>query len=309
MIKGLKSIFPLVVLVVLMQLAYIAAQSARAGIYDSLDSWQLARWASNIAAFFIATAPVLIAEIFWPREAVRRRWLLPSLIWIFTITFRVVTVLVVFRAISPYMPAPLIRLDLPPGQHAVLMPLVLICYRVAAEFFKYWKHRAFHEVGWLWRIHKPHHVTRDMTALNSVQHFLSEPIHLVLVTIPMMLLIKMDATDILIFSAVFASWNAYIHANTTANWGGRSIWLADNEYHRVHHSEDPAHHNKNYAALFPFLDVLFGTYCQPTGERLVLGIKGQPEPATFLEHALMPFRRSGVSGPAITLPFRRSPRH
>jgi sterol desaturase/sphingolipid hydroxylase (fatty acid hydroxylase superfamily) len=30
-------------------------------------------------------------------------------------------------------------------------------------------------------------------------------------------------------------------------------------YHRIHHSLQPEHHNKNYAIFFPFWDVLFKT--------------------------------------------------
>jgi sterol desaturase/sphingolipid hydroxylase (fatty acid hydroxylase superfamily) len=53
---------------------------------------------------------------------------------------------------------------------------------------------------------------------------------------------------------------------------GRWSWLLNcPDYHRIHHSSDPAHYNTNFAALLPVFDVLFGTY-RPATTRPATGL-------------------------------------
>src|ERR1700730_11405790 len=39
--------------------------------------------------------------------------------------------------------------------------------------------------------------------------------------------------------------------------------LVTPQVHRIHHSIDSEHYNRNFADALPIFDILFGTYCRP----------------------------------------------
>jgi sterol desaturase/sphingolipid hydroxylase (fatty acid hydroxylase superfamily) len=63
-----------------------------------------------------------------------------------------------------------------------------------------------------------------------------------------------------------------IHSNITSSWGilGKYL-LVSPAAHRLHHSINPVHFNKNYGNTFIFWDRLFGSY-HKTEVVLELGI-------------------------------------
>jgi sterol desaturase/sphingolipid hydroxylase (fatty acid hydroxylase superfamily) len=38
------------------------------------------------------------------------------------------------------------------------------------------------------------------------------------------------------------------------------------QVHRIHHSVNAEHHNRNFADVLPIFDIVFGTYHRPIGE-------------------------------------------
>ncbi|WP_456669859.1 sterol desaturase family protein [Bradyrhizobium sp. USDA 3240] len=40
-------------------------------------------------------------------------------------------------------------------------------------------------------------------------------------------------------------------------------WINNPQWHRIHHSVEMEHQDKNFAAFFPFWDILFGMACVP----------------------------------------------
>jgi hypothetical protein len=55
----------------------------------------------------------------------------------------------------------------------------------------------------------------------------------------------------------------FIHANLRLSLGPVSPVVAGPQLHRIHHSLEPRHRDRNYAAFFPLWDVLFGSYYAP----------------------------------------------
>ena len=67
--------------------------------------------------------------------------------------------------------------------------------------------------------------------------------------------------------------------------------IGDNQFHRIHHSLEERHFNRNFGTITPLWDVLFGTACFPkAGEWPKVGLADVPEPKTLREYLLMPFR-------------------
>ena len=45
---------------------------------------------------------------------------------------------------------------------------------------------------------------------------------------------------------------------------GRFVsWIGNPQWHRIHHSLQPEHFDKNFAGLLPLWDILFGTFRNP----------------------------------------------
>lgn len=162
-------------------------------------------------------------------------------------------------------------------------------FLVAVDFANYWTHRFCHSVPALWAMHRYHHSAPDMTVLNSARdHPMERAISSLLVITPMALL----STSVGNYGAVWILIKLvglFKHSNFRSNWGylGR-YWIQSPGAHWVHHSQDSQHHNKNFASLFQFWDVLFGTAVHPTGvevEKIRIGLlddRGQAPPFSYI---------------------------
>ncbi len=60
--------------------------------------------------------------------------------------------------------------------------------------------------------------------------------------------------------------SAFVHANLNWTLGPFKYVFAGPVFHRWHHTAPDRGGEKNFAATFPFLDVLFGTFYMPAGE-------------------------------------------
>jgi sterol desaturase/sphingolipid hydroxylase (fatty acid hydroxylase superfamily) len=184
-------------------------------------------------------------------------------------------------------------------QHFVsTIPFVLqlfLCI-LAADLVQYWLHRAYHEVGFLWRFHSVHHSAKAMDWLaGSRQHLLELIVTRILVLAPIFVLgfsqRVVDAYVLVVgFQAVFN------HANVSARLGPLRYVLVTPNFHHWHHSRDTEAIDKNYAAHFAFLDYLFGTAV--TADRKWpdrYGVIGDYVPANLLGQIAFPFTGSTES--------------
>ena len=74
------------------------------------------------------------------------------------------------------------------------------------------------------------------------------------------------------------------------------------DYHHWHHSADPAHYNRNYASELPLLDMIFGTYHCPPGERPTSYGIGEPVPNGYLRQVAWAFLPYGAGRPPRATP-------
>jgi sterol desaturase/sphingolipid hydroxylase (fatty acid hydroxylase superfamily) len=85
--------------------------------------------------------------------------------------------------------------------------------------------------------------------------------------------------------------SAFVHANLNWTLGPFRYVLAGPVFHRWHHTAAERGGEKNYAATFPILDVLFGTFYMP---KVALpgdyGIADRSFPPSFGEQMIYPFR-------------------
>jgi sterol desaturase/sphingolipid hydroxylase (fatty acid hydroxylase superfamily) len=163
----------------------------------------------------------------------------------------------------------------------------------STDLFQYWAHRIFHSQVYLWRFHSVHHSTRNMDWLaGSRTHFIDIFFTRAMTFIPLYVLgFSQSVFNIyIIFIAIHA---VLIHANTRINFGPLKYIFTTPQYHHWHHCEDPEHYGKNFASIFPFIDMLFGTYylpgkVWPRGT----GVHEAQYPKGFLKQTAYPFTKS-----------------
>lgn len=133
------------------------------------------------------------------------------------------------------------------------------------DFVFYWYHRAEHKISWLWNIHEVHHSDAHLNASSALRHaWIENPLQGVLISGPIVYLLKLNFLETLLFSATLATWLAFIHANVKLHLGALTPLLGGPQVHRIHHSKLEQHRDKNFAAFFPCIDKFFGTYHAPT---------------------------------------------
>jgi len=142
---------------------------------------------------------------------------------------------------------------------------------IVGEFGTYWGHRWSHEIPLLWRFHSIHHSAEEMDWLvNTRAHPLDIFFTRLCGLIPIYLLGLAQPTgktvDLvpLLYVLVGTIWSFFIHANICWRFGWIEKLVATPAFHHWHHTNDGEKYiNKNYAAIFPWMDKLFGTFYLP----------------------------------------------
>jgi sterol desaturase/sphingolipid hydroxylase (fatty acid hydroxylase superfamily) len=124
---------------------------------------------------------------------------------------------------------------------------------------------------------------------------LNEALSRVLQLIPIFLLgfdprVIAGAVPFLTFYAIF------LHANLCWDFGPFRYVIASPRFHRWHHTSELEGLDKNFAGLFPAIDLLFGTFYMPPGrEPSVFGLTNESVPTNFVGQLAYPFRTQKFS--------------
>lgn len=177
-------------------------------------------------------------------------------------------------------------------QHLPFVVELLIAFFVT-DLFQYWAHRIFHSHHYLWRFHSVHHSTHNMDWLaGSRTHFIDIFFTRSMTFIPLYIFGFSEITfnTYIIFMAIHA---VLIHANTRINFGFIKYIFATPQYHHWHHCEDPKYYGKNFATIFPFIDMIFGTYYLPGNTWPEgTGVREGSFPKGFIKQLVYPFTKS-----------------
>lgn len=194
---------------------------------------------------------------------------------------------------------------------SVMLSCVAVLLSVAiADFFFYWFHR-FQHGRLLWPQHAVHHsdVALNVTTTQRA-HLLEHLLTPLAMTTPTALLFNLPTTDIVAVSLLPALWVYIVHMNIRLGFG-RLWWLLTSpQYHRIHHSIEPQHRDRNFTLWMPLWDIVFRTaYAPARGEYPPTGVAGF-EVSTVSGAFLMPFTRWYAMAAASIWPgvWRRAPR-
>jgi sterol desaturase/sphingolipid hydroxylase (fatty acid hydroxylase superfamily) len=157
------------------------------------------------------------------------------------------------------------------------------------EFLYYWFHRLQH-TRLMWRFHAVHHAIEDVDALNAYPHWTEEASRLPFVVLPTALLVPvgLPALPWGIWSALHS---VYIHSQSRVNLGPFWRLCMDNRFHRLHHSREERHFDKNFGLTTPLWDWMFGTlYVPAKDEWPETGLADQREISGVGDFLWRPFR-------------------
>jgi len=188
---------------------------------------------------------------------------------------------------------------------AALVPLPLPVKIVAAvvifDFLQWGDHWIRHKVRPFWHFHSIHHSQRELNTFTDLRiHSVEYGIAETLAFIPMLAL-GVPALAVMGVGG-FRMWYArFVHANIGTNLGPLKHIFVTPQYHRIHHSIEPAHQDKNFGVLLTVWDRMAGTMNRNYDEYPATGVIGLDFPPPqrfapiawlrdFLRMFLYPFR-------------------
>lgn len=153
---------------------------------------------------------------------------------------------------------------------------------LVADFLGFFAHYLQHKIPLLWQFHKVHHSAEVMHPISNFrEHPIDNFFYNILIglgggaitgftfrilgyhpNLPVIL-----GVPVFMFLFNFAGYNLR-HSHIWLRWPG--VWskvFPSPAHHHVHHSCHPDHLDKNFAFMFPFWDVVFGTYVMPEDNR------------------------------------------
>ncbi len=167
----------------------------------------------------------------------------------------------------------------------------------------YIRHRVFHTRK-VWVFHSIHHSSEEVNWLSAARFHPAESsiestgeILLFLIAADL----GMDYSVLSVAGTVIGFYNLFVHANINWTFGPLRYILVSPVFHRWHHSDNEAAHDKNFAAMFSCLDLILGTYYMPKGVLPdTLGLspaEKKVHPRTFWRQLLYPFKKHRDTDP------------
>jgi sterol desaturase/sphingolipid hydroxylase (fatty acid hydroxylase superfamily) len=160
------------------------------------------------------------------------------------------------------------------------------------DFWQYSVHRLQHSSKYLWETHRFHH-SEDLlnSSAQARTHIMQSVLYLVLY-FPLLLIFGGQSPNFIIAFFMFRFLGVYNHSNIRLNLGFLTPVISGPHWHRIHHSIEPEHQNKNFAAIFPVIDIIGGTYYRPAREEYPeTGLTDREKIGYFRDATFLPFLR------------------
>ena len=135
-----------------------------------------------------------------------------------------------------------------------------------------------------------HHSSEELEWISAARF---HPVNLFLGSVTadvVMLLLGISPNVFVVLGPFTIATSAFVHANLDWTLGPFKYVIAGPVFHRWHHTAADRGGEKNFAATFPILDVLFGTFYMPAGELPDnYGIGEREYPTSFPGQLVRPF--------------------
>ena len=237
-------------------------------------------------------AACIPGEMLFGREkhpiASRLRW---AFFWSFTVLAQAIGIWALGQALPRSGLAPLVVFDFRDvGEHwhpafrTGFLVLVTLAWSFVYDFSYYWFHRLQHTVPLLWRFHATHHSIEELNGMNCGHHWMEGFLKVPFLLLPLALLVDLRFQEVAIIATIVGAWTQFVHADSMIDFGRLSWLFVSPRFHRMHHSTSSEHYNRNFAGVYPVIDMMFGTDVFPAeGEQITIGLTDKHEPRMLRE--------------------------
>jgi sterol desaturase/sphingolipid hydroxylase (fatty acid hydroxylase superfamily) len=197
--------------------------------------------------------------------------------------------------------APWLRID--PRFTSSIPAWTLVAAAVVATDLLTWaQHYLSHKVRLLWYFHSIHHSQRQLNLFTQARYHAVDVATLVPFVYLQLYVLNLDF-ELAVWIVLLTQWYARItHANLRTNLGPLKYALVTPQSHRIHHSCERRHVDKNFATLFAVWDRLFGTQWPDHDEYPATGVAGEEFPwdetigrggvlSNYFAQLIYPFRK------------------
>jgi sterol desaturase/sphingolipid hydroxylase (fatty acid hydroxylase superfamily) len=165
----------------------------------------------------------------------------------------------------------------------------MILFLLGEDIILYVTHRWFHGER-MWKYHAVHHSSEELEWISAARF---HPINLFLGTVfadVVLLVAGISPNIFVVLGPLTVAHSAFVHANLDWSLGPFKYVIAGPVFHRWHHTAADRGGEKNFAATFPILDVIFGTFYMPEGKLPDnYGIADRTFPTSFPGQLAHPF--------------------
>ena len=217
----------------------------------------------------IALYGSILVALFWETLSPRRqltkstwvRWVNNAGIWLLDATLQRWLVMGFALATAAYAAQHnwgLLRTVALPEPVAIALGIFLL------DFLCTLKHRLFHEVPLLWRVHALHHSDLDCDVSTSLRHHPLDYLIDGLISLLIVIAVGASPVTLLIFYLIVLAHNSLRHANIYISENIDQVlrlFVVTPDFHRTHHSCVEEETNSNYGLIFPWWDWMMRTYC------------------------------------------------
>ncbi|MEN9559438.1 MAG: hypothetical protein RLZZ502_649 [Pseudomonadota bacterium] len=175
------------------------------------------------------------------------------------------------------------------------LPLAIFAAVLVADCAQYLIHRAFHQIPWLWRLHRIHHSIETMDWLAGSRMHLLDMLCTRVVVLGALLTLGFSKAAIDGYILIVGVHAVLNHCNVHLPFSNNRLLrflLVTPQYHHWHHTSEQIGLDKNFAAHFPVLDLLGGTHLPAHAPALpkCYGLHADSLPKGYWAQTCSPFR-------------------
>jgi sterol desaturase/sphingolipid hydroxylase (fatty acid hydroxylase superfamily) len=140
--------------------------------------------------------------------------------------------------------------------------LQIIAALLLTDLFIWLNHFSRHKIRTLWYFHAIHHSQKEINIFTDERsHIIDLLIVSLFAFVPFFIFEVSNIYSVVVIGIYKPIHNRFIHANLKINLGWLGWVLTSPQFHRVHHSVEPEHQEKNFSGYLSVYDHLFGTAC------------------------------------------------
>ena len=132
---------------------------------------------------------------------------------------------------------------------------------LAADFLAWLSHYIRHKIPLFWEFHKIHHAQTELNFFTAKRlHPFDLLANSLIRFLPWTLLgLEVALPGYLVWTTFVRVYEAFVHSNIRHNLGPLRYVLVTPQSHRIHHSIEPQHVDRNFGDFFSIWDFMFGT--------------------------------------------------